>query len=87
MSDPVVDLRVLELDSTVRAVVARQLRVPADELAGETALDETALGEAARPQLLTAMGEALDVAFPDDFLDGVVTITDLTSAVRVSLRA
>ena len=82
MSDPVVDLQILELDSAVRAVVARQLRVPADELAGEIALDE-----AAHPQLLTAMGEALDVTFPDDFLDGVSTITDLTSAVRVSLRA
>jgi hypothetical protein len=82
VSDPVVDLRVLELDSAVRAVVARQLRVPADELVGEIALDE-----AARPQLLTAMGEALDATFPDDFLDGVQTITDLTSAVRVSLRA
>jgi acyl carrier protein len=29
--------------------------------------------------------EELDVRFPDDFLDGVVTYGDLTSAVRISL--
>jgi hypothetical protein len=83
VSDPVMDLRVVELDSAVRAVVARQLRVPADaELPVVLNLDESA-----RPQLLTAMGEALDATFPDDFLDGVTTVADLTSAVRVSLRA
>ncbi|GAB3284386.1 hypothetical protein [Kineosporia babensis] len=86
MSDPVVDLTVVELDSAVRAVVARQLRVPADGLADEHPLT-LELDEAARPRLLTAMGEALDATFPDDFLDGVATIDDLTSAVRVSLRA
>ncbi len=86
MSDPVVDLTVVELDSTVRAVVARQLRVPADDLTNEQTLTLD-LDEASRPQLLTAMGEALDATFPDDFLDGVATIDDLTSAVRVSLRA
>ncbi len=81
MSDPVADLTVVELDSAVRAVVSRQLSVPADDL---LVLD---LDEAAHPQLLTAMGEALDATFPDDFLEGVTTIEDLTSAVRVSLRA
>jgi hypothetical protein len=29
--------------------------------------------------------EALDVRFPDDFLDGVQTYGDLASAVRISL--
>ncbi len=86
MSDPVVDLTVVELDSTVRAVVARQLRMPADDLTNQQMLTLD-LDEASRPQLLTAMGEALDATFPDDFLDGVATIDDLTSAVRVSLRA
>lgn len=85
MPDPV-DHQVVELDSAVRAVVAQQLRVPADDLSNEQPL-QLDLDEAARPQLLTAMGEALDATFPDDFLDGVTTIEDLTSAVRVSLRA
>ena len=31
------------------------------------------------------LGEALDVRFPDDFLEGVHTYGDLTNAVRVSL--
>ncbi|GLY17602.1 hypothetical protein LWF15_17280 [Kineosporia rhizophila] len=86
MTDPVLDLTVVELDSAVRAVVARQLRVPADGLPDElpAVLDTD---EASRPRLLNAMGEALDVTFPDDFLDGVTTIDELTSAVRVSLRA
>lgn len=86
MSDPVVDLTVVELDSTVRAVVARQLAVPADGLTGEEPLG-LRLDDFSRPALLTAMGEALDATFPDDFLDGVHTVADLTSAVRVSLRA
>ncbi|GAA3639962.1 hypothetical protein GCM10022223_68960 [Kineosporia mesophila] len=86
MSDLVVDLTVVEIDSTVRAVLARQLQVPADALAGAGPLAPV-LDDAARPALLTAMGEALDATFPDDFLDGVHTVNDLTSAVRVSLRA
>ena len=81
-----VDLTVVELDSAVRTVVARQLRVPADDLSAEAPLT-LRLDETSRPQLLTAMGEALDATFPDDFLDGVATMADLTSTVRVSLRA
>ncbi|GLY33369.1 hypothetical protein [Kineosporia sp. NBRC 101731] len=86
MSDLVVDLTVVEIDSTVRAVLARQLQVPADALAGTGPLTRV-LDETAHPALLTAMGEALDATFPDDFLEGVHTVNDLTSAVRVSLRA
>ncbi|GAB6897379.1 hypothetical protein [Kineosporia succinea] len=87
MPDPVVvDLTVVELDSAVRAVVAQQLRLPTAELSpgAPVRLD---LDEAERPQLLTAMGEVFDATFPDDFLDGVHTVADLSDAVRVSLRA
>ena len=79
---------VIELDSTVCEVVARQLRLPTQDLTGELQLiPHLDLTETARPRLLIAMGEALDATFPDDFLDGVRTVADLTSAVRISLRA
>jgi len=86
VTDPAVDLTVTDITSAVRAVVARQLDVPADDLlrAAQVRLD---LDEAAGPRLLSAMGEVFDATFPDDFLDGLTTIGDLTSAVRVSLRA
>ena len=80
MSDPTLDLM-------VRAVVARQLRLPPDDLSGELDL-EVDLGvteDGGRHALICAMGEALDVSFPDDLLDGVQTYSDLTSVVRVSL--
>jgi acyl carrier protein len=75
-----------QLDLMVRAVVARQLRVPADDLAAELHLEhDLGVTEHDAPQLLSAMGQALDVTFPDDFLDGVHTYGDLTSAVKISL--
>ena len=43
------------------------------------------MDDAQLPDLLNAMGEALDVRFPDDFFDGVQTVAQLTAAVRVSL--
>jgi acyl carrier protein len=75
-----------QLDVAVRAVVARQLRVPPDDLAEDLHLERD-LGVTAHdaPQLLSAMGEALDATFPDDFLDGVHTYGDLTTAVKISL--
>jgi acyl carrier protein len=75
VSDPQVDL-------TVRAVVARQLRLPPDDLTEDLDLTVTEQDER---ELICAMGEALDVSFPDDLLDGVHTYADLTSVVRVSL--
>jgi hypothetical protein len=75
-----------QLDLMVRAVVAQQVRLPPDDLTGELDL-RIALGlnEDCGQALLSAMGEALDAIFPDDFLDGVHTYADLTTAVRVSL--
>jgi acyl carrier protein len=73
-------------DLTVRAVVARQLRMPPDNLTGELVLaSDLGVDDDSALALLSAMGEALDARFPDDFLDGLRTYGDLTTAVRVSL--
>jgi acyl carrier protein len=75
-----------QLDLMVRTVVARQLRLPPDDLTGELNLQhDLGVNEDRGYELLSAMGEALDVSFPDDFLDGLHTYADLTTAVRVSL--
>lgn len=78
MSDP-------QLDLMVRRVVARQLRLPPDDLTEDLDLHDLGVTEDCGSELLSAMGEALDATFPDDFLDGVHTYADLTTAVRVSL--
>jgi acyl carrier protein len=75
-----------QLDLAVRTVVARQLSVPADDLTSGLRLhDDLGVTAEHAPRLLSAMGEALDVRFPDDFLEGVHTYGDLTSAVKLSL--
>jgi len=75
-----------DLDTAVRSVVARQLRVPPDDLTGELDLiKDLGLDDAAAGLLISAVGEQLDVHFPDDFLDGVYTYGDLTSAVRAAV--
>jgi acyl carrier protein len=75
-----------QLDLTVRAVVAEQMHRPPDDLTGDLDLRaDLGLDDACEAILLSAMGEALDAIFPDDFLDGVHTYADLTTAVRVSL--
>jgi acyl carrier protein len=73
-------------DLTVRAVVARQVRIPPDDITGDLNLQaDLGIRGADGQELLVAMGEALDARFPDDFLDGIRTYADLTAAVRVSL--
>ncbi len=75
-----------ELAATVRHVVARQLRVAPDDLTDDLDLaDDLGLDDSSAQSLVDAMGECLDVRFPDDFLDGVHTYADLTSAVRVAV--
>jgi acyl carrier protein len=81
-----VDVSDPQLDVMVRAAVARQLRLPPDNLTGDLDLrNDLGVGQDEELALLSAMGEALDVSFPDDFLDGVHTYADLTTAVKVSL--
>ncbi len=70
----------------VRAAIARHLDVRPGEVTGDTHLQlDLGLRDAQRLLLLNTMGEALDVRFPDDFFDGVHTVDQLTTAIRVSL--
>ena len=73
------------IDLTVRAVVARQLQLPPDDVTADLDLNDTVSDDDSATALLSAMGQALDVRFPDDFLEGLQTYADLTSAVRVSV--
>jgi len=75
-----------DLDESLRTAIARQLRVPPDDLTIDRDLltlglddDDTAVG------VLEAVESLLDVRFPDDFLDGVETYGQLTSAVRIAI--
>ena len=80
MSEPSVDL-------TVRAVVARQLQLPPDDVTADLDLNDAVGDDDRATALLAAMGRALDVRFPDDFLDGLRTYGELSTAVRVSVGA
>ena len=75
-----------QLETTVRAVVARQLRVAPDDLRVDLDLERDLGVDGERGLIvLAAVEEALDVRFPDDFLDGLQTYGDLATAVRLSL--
>ena len=75
----------VQTDLVVRATIARQLSLPPDDVTADLDLRARLADDHELPELLTAMGEALDARFPDDFLDGVHTVAELTAAVRVSL--
>jgi acyl carrier protein len=75
-----------DFDVTLRTAIARQLRVSPEQLTGDSDFgslglddDATAIG------VLEAVEDALDVRFPDDFLDGLHTVGQFTSAVRVAV--
>jgi len=75
-----------DLDDSLRTAVALQLRVQPGDLTVDRDLlslglddDDTAVS------VLEAVEDLLDVRFPDDFLDGVETYGQLTSAVRVAI--
>ena len=72
----------LDLDATVRGAVTRRLDVPPDRLTVQTPLSELGLDDETGLAVLIDVEDALDVRFPDDFLDGLHTYGDLTSAVR-----
>jgi acyl carrier protein len=72
----------VDLDATVRRAVTRRLDVPPERLTVQTSLEELGLNDETGLAVLVDVEDALDVRFPDDFLDGLHTYGDLTSAVR-----
>jgi acyl carrier protein len=75
-----------DVDVTVRAVVARQLRVPPDDLGQDDDLaGDLGLDDDGALSVICAVEDALDVRFPDDFLDGVHTYGQFASAVRIAV--
>ncbi len=78
----------IDFDGTVRTVVARHLRLAPEALTRDAYL-ETDLGidDVNATSVMVAVEQALDVRFPDDFLDGIRTFGELTSAVRIAVGA
>jgi acyl carrier protein len=72
----------VDLEATVRGAVTRLLDVPEDRLTVQTPLVELGIDEETGLDVLVVVEDALDVRFPDDFLEGLHTYGDLTSAVR-----
>jgi acyl carrier protein len=72
----------VDLDATVRGAVTRRLDVPPERLTVQTPLKDLGLDDESGLAVLIDVEDALDVRFPDDFLDGLHTYGDLTSAVR-----
>ncbi len=80
-------MHALDLDGTVRHVVAAQLDVAPETLTRDVPLDALGVDDDRALLLLCAVEDALDVRFPDDFFDGVNTYGQLTTAVRVAVGA
>jgi acyl carrier protein len=75
-----------DVELTVRSVVAQQVRVAPDDLTRELDLvTDLGIDDIAALAVIEAVEEALEVRFPDDFLDGVHTYGDLATAVRVAV--
>jgi acyl carrier protein len=72
----------MDLDAAVRGAVSRLLDVPPERLTVQTPLVELGMDEDVGLAVLIDVENALDVRFPDDFLDGLHTYGDLASAVR-----
>ncbi len=77
----------LDLDDTVRGAVTRLLDVPPERLTVQALLEDLGLDDETGLAVLIDVEAALDVRFPDDFLDGLRTYGDLTSAVRRAIGA
>lgn len=78
-------MHALDLDGTVRHVVATHLEIAPEKLTGDLPLVDLGLDDDCAFDLLVAVEEELDVRFPDDFFDGVTTYGDLTTAVRLAV--
>jgi acyl carrier protein len=77
----------VDLDATVRGAVTRRLDVPPERLTVQTVLADLGMDDERGLAVLVDMENALDVRFPDDFLDGLHTYGDLESAVRRAIGA
>lgn len=75
------------LDETVRTVIAAHLDVPPSRITNELVLADLGMDDASAMRLIGAVGDELDVRFPDDFLEGLDTYAQLTSAVRIAIGA
>jgi len=74
-------------DATVRGAVTRRLAVPPERLTVQASLEDLGLDDETGLAVLIDVEDALDVRFPDDFLEGLYTYGDLTSAVRRAIGA
>ncbi len=72
----------VDLEATVRDAVTRTLDITEDRLTVQTPLVDLGLDEDNGVDVLVQVEDALDVRFPDDFMEGLHTYGDLTSAVR-----
>ena len=72
----------VDLEATVRGAVTRLLDVPEERLTVQTPRGDLGIDDDTGLAVLVAVEDALDVRFPDDFLEGLHTYGDLTSAVR-----
>ena len=77
----------VDLDATVRGAVTRRLDVPPERLTVQTLLADLGMDDERGLAVLVDMENALDVRFPDDFLEGLHTYGDLESAVRRAIGA
>lgn len=77
-----------DIDDAVRTAVVRLLQVPPDTLTRDTDLeDDLGLDEDSAFAVVSAVGDVLEVRFPDDFCDGLQTYGELTAAIRVAIGA
>ena len=72
----------VDLEATVRGAVTRLLDVPEERLTVQTPLLDLGIDEDTGLAVLVVVEDALDVRFPDDFLEGLHTYGDLARAVR-----
>jgi acyl carrier protein len=73
------------LDDALRAVVARHLEVPPSDLTLDYPIEGLVLDDARAARILGAVGDELEIRFPDDFLDGLDTYGQLHDAVRMAV--
>ncbi|MDQ1295206.1 MAG: acyl carrier protein [Actinomycetota bacterium] len=73
------------LEGTVRSVLCRQLRIEPDSLTHDVDLREIGVDDDEALRVIVEVEQELDVRFPDDFLDGIHTYGDLTSAVMIAV--